>query len=333
MRGQARAQHRDRQHAPRRQALDLREPLHHRQVGEDVGPADVEGAVDLGREVDHVGEVVQHVADGDRLDAVVDPRRRQHHRQPLGEVAQQLEARGPGPEDDRRLQDHRRDPGAEEDLADLGPRGEVLGELDPLGVDAPEVDDPTHPGVAGGLGGDQRRAPVDPGEAGLGERVDQVVEDVGALAGRAHRLGVLDVAAHHLDGVLLRPRDVLHLRGGAQHAAHRVALRHESWGEPPADVAGRTRDHASHRRIVVAGGPRRSGGAVDGTVPVPVGTGPRRSTGGATTVRIHSIRWRPAARGSHPRRSHPGASVEHHDVTRSHLGAAPSPNLLRAPVE
>ena len=70
----------------------------------------------------------------------------------------------------------------------------MLGELDALRVDATEIDEALHPRVPRGLGGDQRGAPVDLGEAGLGERVHEVEHDVGVLAGGAHGVRVEHVA-------------------------------------------------------------------------------------------------------------------------------------------
>ena len=137
VRRQARGQHRDRQHRPSRQLRHLGEALHHLQVGQDVGAADVERPVDLGRQRHRLDQVVQDVADGDGLDAVVHPGRREHHGQALGEVAQHLEARRPRPEDHRRLQDDGRDARAQEGLADLGARRQVLESSTPSGCMPP----------------------------------------------------------------------------------------------------------------------------------------------------------------------------------------------------
>jgi hypothetical protein len=47
--------------------------------------------------------------------------------QPVGQVADHLEGRRPGADDDARLQHHRLDTRVDEDLADLRARGEVPG--------------------------------------------------------------------------------------------------------------------------------------------------------------------------------------------------------------
>ena len=104
-------------------------PLHHVAVGEDVRPADVEPAADLGRHRRAADQVVQHVADGDRLDPGVQPARGDHHRQPVGEVAEHLEGRRAGADDDRGPQYGRRHSGGEQDLADLATGVQVRRQL------------------------------------------------------------------------------------------------------------------------------------------------------------------------------------------------------------
>ena len=76
-----------------------------------------------------LGQVVQHVVDGDRLNLVAHPLRRRHHRQPVGQMADHLERRRPRADDDPRLQDHGLDARLEQDLADGCPRPQMSGQV------------------------------------------------------------------------------------------------------------------------------------------------------------------------------------------------------------
>ena len=157
-------------------------PLHHLLVREDLGAADVEGAVDVGRQLRAADEVPQHIPDRDWLDPRRQPLRCDHRRETLGEIAQHLEGRRAGAEDHRRFQDDRRHAGREQDLPDLGPRLQVRREVAALGVQAPEVDQPAQLGIAGR--GRKRRCglPIGLGEPMSGaQRVNQVVRDVDAV--------------------------------------------------------------------------------------------------------------------------------------------------------
>jgi len=83
------------------QALDGGEAAHHLGVGQHLGTADVERAVRAGGDVERADQVVQDVADGDRLDSGPHPAWGHHDRQPLGEVTQHLERRAAAADDDR----------------------------------------------------------------------------------------------------------------------------------------------------------------------------------------------------------------------------------------
>ena len=126
--------------------------LHHLAVGQHIWAADVEGAAHVGRHRGRTDEVAQHVAHRDGLDAVVDPARRDHGGQPLREVAHHLEGRAARPEDDGRLEHRGRHAAGQEDVTDLPARLEVRGERLVGRVQAAEVDDAPHPGLAGGDG-------------------------------------------------------------------------------------------------------------------------------------------------------------------------------------
>ena len=74
-----------------RQAGDLGVGLHHSLIRENVGAADLDDMVILDRGTETGDEVLDDVADGDWLAQGPNPRRRDHHRQHLGQVAEHLE--------------------------------------------------------------------------------------------------------------------------------------------------------------------------------------------------------------------------------------------------
>ncbi len=177
---QPRTQRPHRDQPPPAQPGDARVPMHHLRVRDDVRPADVERPVHVEREHHRGGDqVAQHVPDRDRLDPVADPPRRDHDRQPLGEVAQHLERRRAGPDDDRRAQHDGRHAAVQQDAADLLAGAQVRRGA----ARAAEVDDALHAGRSGRLGELFRGAPVDVLEPALAERVDQVVHHLDPVTG------------------------------------------------------------------------------------------------------------------------------------------------------
>ena len=130
--------------------------VHHLAVAVDVGTADVERPVHLGRHLGGAEQVVQHVAHRDRLDAAAHPPRRGHVRQHLGEVPDHLERRRARPDDDARLQHDRRHAGVEQDPADLHAGAEVRRQPAGRGMQPAEVHDPTD-AVLARRGGDVAR--------------------------------------------------------------------------------------------------------------------------------------------------------------------------------
>ena len=254
--GQTRSEERHPDDDPAAQAGHGGEALHHVAVGDDVRAADVEAPVDLGRQRRTADQVVQHVLHRDRLQPCVHPPRGDHHRQPLGEVAQHLERRRSAAENDRRAQHRRRHTGVQENLPDLGPRRQVLGDLAvrPVGRGGPvvgqpaEVDDAAHPAglrrggeVRGGTAILGREVPP------AGEGVDQVVGDVDALEHGRQGGSVEDVGGRDLD--LGRPRDVAQPSLGAGQRAHAEARGQQFGHKPPADVAGGSGDQCPHVRL------------------------------------------------------------------------------------
>ncbi len=217
--------------------------LHHLDVGEHLGPADVEGAVDVVVEVDRLGQVPDDVAHSDRLDAVVYPPGRDHRRQALGEVAHHLERRRPRTQDDRRLKHGCGHLAVEEHLPHLQAGGQVIGQFS-FWVQAAQVDDPFHPGVLGCLGHVGGRPAIDLDKVGASQRVHQVVDDVDALHRRFERLGLGDVTLGHLNRV--PPGHVAQLGGGSHQASHSVPILDEARRKPSADVAGRSGEQDLH---------------------------------------------------------------------------------------
>lgn len=126
--------------------------VHQSGVGQDVARPDVEGAVDVGVDQRGVHQVVQDVADRDRLDLVLDPARGGHQRDVLREVTDHLEGRRARADDDSGLEHDRGDRAVEEDLAHGRPRAHVRRQLDALGVQSAEVDQAGDPGAFCGVG-------------------------------------------------------------------------------------------------------------------------------------------------------------------------------------
>ncbi len=74
--------------------------------------------------------------------------------------------------------------------------------------------------------------------------MDQIVDNVHPGEGRLQRVGVAQIAAHHLCPV--PPRNVRQLARIAGQRSHPVALVEQSWNQPGADVAGRPGYQAVH---------------------------------------------------------------------------------------
>ena len=204
-----------------------------------------------GRQVGGADEVVQHVAHGDRLDPVVEPLRRDHHRQPGREVAQHLERRRSRAEDDRRLQHRGRDAAREEDLPDLHPRREVVAQLALRRVEPGEVDDPPDARLLRRSTERAGQLAVALDEAALAvHRVQEVVGDVDVGEGLGEGLRRGRVTLDDLDPVA--PPPVGHLGVVTGEGAHGPPLVEEAGDESRPDVAGDTGDEGAaglvHRR-------------------------------------------------------------------------------------
>ncbi len=254
LRGQPRGEQRHREHQAPRQACDRGVAVHHLQVGEDVGTADVETPVHrAGEELGGVGEVVQHVAHRDRLYVVVHPSRGDHYRESFAEVAQHLETGRSGADDDRCLQDDCGHTRVEQDSSDFRPGGQMRGQPLPGGADAAQIDDPSHPGRAGTGGHGVGGGAVQRDEVGLVQGVHQVVDDVLSGEGRGDAVGVGDVRGHHVD--LVAPGHVGQRARTAGHRPYGMPPAHQFRYQPAADVAGRSQHRASHTLMLPPPGP------------------------------------------------------------------------------
>lgn len=272
---QARGQHGDGDDEPPASPGDGGEALQHLPVGQHLRPADVERAAHVGRQVRGADEIVQHVVDGDRLDPVVQPLRRDHGRQPGGEIAQHVERRGAVTDHDGCLEHRRGDARAEQDAADLDPRLEMRRQR-PVRVQATEVDDPPHARLSC-RGGERRgEAAVPPGE--VDAAVHGVEEEVGHLYAvhRPPHVAVgRGVPLDDVDGVA--PRRRAEGRPAPGEHPDPPPRRQQSRHQQPSDVAGRPGDEGGALRAV-----DRAAGAV-GCGGVRVG---RRLPGGCLGRRL-----------------------------------------------
>ncbi len=249
--GQARGEDGDRDDDPAREPGDPGVRLHQLAVRQDVGATDVERARDVRGHVRAADEVAQHVADRDRLDPVRHPARRRHDGQPFREIAHHLERGRARAQDHRGLEHRRRDPGGEQDLADLAPARQVPRQLHARRREPAQVDQAPDPGLAGGPSERAREVPVPRLEVAPGaEGVDQVVGHVDAVERGAQLVGVPHVAPDELDVVRpLAPRQACRV---ARERADAEAGGEELGDEPAAHVA-RDPGHGGepgHRRAV-----------------------------------------------------------------------------------
>ena len=190
--------------------------------------------------VEHPHQVVQHVADRDRLALRVDPARRDHDRQHLGEVAQHLERQRARPDDHRRAEFGGRRRARRQDLADLVPALEVGGQLGP-GAHPAQVHDAFDAGGVRGVAEVRRGAGVGVGEVvAATHRVHEVVRRGAAVERGGQRVGVEDVARAHLD--VVGPVVPLRSAGRSRHDPHRMPAREQLGHESAADVTRRSRD-------------------------------------------------------------------------------------------
>jgi hypothetical protein len=236
-------------HEAATQAALLGHHVHQLAVREDVGAADVERAADGVGHAEARCQVVQHVADGDRLALGGDPVRRDHHRQPVHEVAEDLERRRAAAEDHRRPEHGERHAAAGQLLLDLAARGEVLAQARPGFAEPAQVDDAREAGVRGDCGerAGERAVVLGVGAAGRHHAVHQVEGRAAALHRRGQVGGIRHVATDDLHVRVVVPGAIGQLARGADGAADVVAGVEQSRDQAGADVAGSAGDEDAWR--------------------------------------------------------------------------------------
>ena len=245
VRGQPRAEHR-RGHDPQPPPHRPREPAQHPLVGQRLRPHRVEDAARRRLRVREPRQPLDQVGESDRLAARAHPARRDHDRQVVDEVADHLERRRAGADDDASPQLGDGRAARSQPLARLAPRAQVRrrgarGRLEPA-----EVDHAAHARAVGGLAERVRRPPVDGGEAPpRRHRVDEVVGDLGAVQRAAERGAVEGVGGRDLDAVpAARLEGVEAPRGGAHGVAAGGQRRHEVRADVPARAQHQHPRHA-----------------------------------------------------------------------------------------
>ena len=181
-------QHRHR-HDQRPAAHELAELAHQLLVGEDLRAADV---VDRARrlgDLRQAGQVFEHVVERDRLRARAHPARRHHRRQVEDEVADHLERRRAGADDDAGAHLGDGHAAVAQDVAGFAARGEVRRGLAGR-LQAAEIDDALHAGARRGIAEVLGGHAIEPREVGPARhRMHEIVGDVDALQRRRQRLG------------------------------------------------------------------------------------------------------------------------------------------------
>ena len=204
-------------------------------------------------------------------------RGRHHHRQPLGEVAQHLEAGRAGAEDDGGLQHGGRHAAAR--AGSRRPRGGSPG--------APRAGRP-------GAGRRGRRSGARPQSRAASATIVAARRSIAAKSRstsewtrkyttstptQARRTASSSSRSPRTTSASAGPRHVAQLRGVADEAAHGVALGEQPGGQASADVAGGAGDEVSHTTMLPCG--RRLGMSTAGVHPScrddPAG-GPRSGT-------------------------------------------------------
>ena len=246
VRGESGRQHGHGDHEPP-EAAQARVHPHHVAVGEHVRAADLDDAGHL-RMVEGADEIREHVTDPDRLAPGGNPAGRDHDRQPLRQVAQDLERCASGPDDDCGPELRDRHPAGAELGARLVAAGQVVGEVRRVVAQAPEIDDPLDSCVSRSLREVARRLPVARGEAVLAgtHRVREVVRHVHALDRTGQGGGVEEVGGYDAGaGEPVGKRAFV-----AAHEYQLVRARLEQRDQASADVAAGADDQDAHGRSI-----------------------------------------------------------------------------------
>ena len=164
--------------------------LHHLGVGDHVGTADLDHAIDGLGILERRSEVVEDVANRNRLTLRAHPAGCDHRRKHLGEVAQHLERDRPRPDDHRCSELGGRRAARGEDLAHLVAARQMRGEC-VAASHAAEIHDAAAPGGVGGVARIQRGDRFGRGEVAAGaDGVDEVADRVAPFEGRSEGAGI-----------------------------------------------------------------------------------------------------------------------------------------------
>ena len=218
---------------------------HQAGVGDDVGTADVDGAAQA-LVVQRLADRAEHVGDRDRLDAVVHPQRDRLDDEEGRDLADDLERRRPGADDDAGPEGCGVGGRAEQDALDLEPAGDVGGQLalGRVGHEAGEVDEASYAvlldGGRDGLGAEA----VAVGEVAALQRVDEVDDRVDAVHRAGDRVRVGHVAADRLDPLV--PAEAVGVGRRGRRGDDLVAEVEQVRDEAGADVAGGAEDEDAH---------------------------------------------------------------------------------------
>ena len=212
---------------------------HHVEIRQDLRSADVVDLADGVGSTEDPHQVHQRVVEGDRLGLGLHPARRDHDRQPLDELAQDLPADAPVTDHDPGPQSSRRGPIAQDRLH-LAPAAQVLGKVVPIVTKTAEVDNLAQPGTRrrGGEGG--RTLPIPDGEVLDRQRVDQVVGGLLAVQRPTQTLRVADIGVHRSPGAAV-------IIGATCQRRHIVTIPHQRLREDGTDEPRRPRDGDPHR--------------------------------------------------------------------------------------
>ena len=210
-------------------------------VGQHVRAADLDDAPGARGRVQRGDQVVEHVANGDGLNARVEPARADHHRQALGQVADDFERQAAGAHDHWRAKLRHRHAGFAQHGAGFLARTQMFGEGSVGVAQAAQIDDALDASRFGGRRKIPRGQHIPLLEvAPARHAVDQVERHLHALQGAWQGVGPQAIAGRHFR--LAEPRPALQPRRVTRQAAHAKASLQQTRHEPPADVAGRARD-------------------------------------------------------------------------------------------
>ena len=212
---------------------------HHVAVREGLRSADVVDLADGVGSPEDADEVDQGVGEGDRLGLRLDPARRDHDREPLDELAQDLPADAPVADDDAGAQRGRRGSVAE-DRFHLAPAVQVLGQVIPIVTETAEVDHLAQPGTGRGGGEGGRTLLVPDREVVDVQGVHEVVGGLLALQRLAQALPIADVGVHRSPGAAV-------VVGPAGQRRHVVAVIAQRLGDGGTDEPGGPRYGDPHR--------------------------------------------------------------------------------------